>query len=467
MEKVDRVFETAERSSSPTPAQRIALAVATCVGVALRWWDLGGPMATFDETYTSANAHVPFGEIADTIRRVDAHPPLDYLVRHWFGTSGDTLALRVPSAMFATATLLVVLAWMWRRGWYGVAVVALTSVSSFELLYGRTARMYALLVLCGTVVAVATDHWMRRDRPGWRWVMFAALVAGLFSHTSMFLLAGALLLVPGRRTDGEAWRWRAVVLGALGIWALLWGAAFAFQLRRLGSFWIPFATVDSTLDALNGLVTMYTALRVVAVLVIAVGAVLLWSEDRSLARVWLLLFLVPFVAAVVIGVKFHFLLPRTLAFGAWAPPLALAAIIERTRRVSAPVALAGVLLVAVLVVPSIAPAITYEESSVVSRRALIADVRPGDAVAVNPTWLWPVVTWDLGPSPEAPVPDELAGLDASVLVVGDAPFGGRVWVLEPDTYAMATGGLVPCDDVEPRHLADFVLACYRTATAPS
>jgi hypothetical protein len=460
VEELVTVPPAAERSSTPTRAQRIALAVAAGVGIVLRWWDLGGPMATFDETYTSANAHVPFGEIADTVRRVDAHPPLDYMLRHWFGSSGDTLALRVPSAVFATATLLVVLAWMWRRGWFGVAVVALTAVSSFELLYGRTARMYALIVLCGTVVAVATDHWVRDDRPRWRWLMVAALVVGLFCHSSVFLLAGALVLVPGRRTDGEAWRWRASIAGAVALWGLVWGAAFAYQLHRQASFWIPFATVGSTLDALNGLTTMYPSLRGLVFVAVVIGAGLLWSEHRTLARTWLLLFAVPFAVAVVIGVKFHFLLPRTLAFAAWAPPVALAAIVERTRRVSTPVALAGAMLVAILVVPSIVPAITFEETSVVPRRALLAEVRPGDAVAVHPTWFWPMISWDLRVAPADSVPAGLADLDASVVVVGDAPFGGRVWTLEPDTYSMATGALVPCPGIEPRHLEDFVLACY-------
>ena len=33
-----------------------------------------------------------------------------------------------------------------------------------------------------------------------------------------------------------------------------------------------------------------------------------------------------------------------------------------------------------------------------ARRALEAEVEPGDAVAVHPTWLWPLAGWDLGAS---------------------------------------------------------------------
>ena len=47
------------------------------------------------------------------------------------------------------------------------------------------------------------------------------------------------------------------------------------------------------------------------------------------------------------------------------------------------------------------------------------------------------------------------------------PFDGRVWALQPDTYAMGVGGLVPCEDVPARHLGDYTLTCYRTPVAPA
>ncbi len=444
----------------PTRAQRWALAAATVVGLVLRWWDLGGPTATFDEAFTGVYSHLPLRDIPAALRANDAHPPLDYLLRHFFADPGGTAALRVPSAVFATVTLLVTVAWMWRRGWFGVAVVALTSVSAFELLYGHTARMYALVVLCGTVAAVGSEQWLRRPQPRWRCLVAAALLIALFDHSSALLLAGGLLLVPGRRTDREAWWWRGSILGAVVVWAVVWGPSFVDQARHQNSSWIPFTNVGPALDALNGLVTMYTGLGVAVLLAVGVGAVLLRDEDRRLGWLWCVLFLAPFAAALVIGVKAHFLLPRTLAFAAWAPPLALAALIERARRFSPAVGIGAVALVVVLVVPSVRPAITYEEGSTPARKALAEAVAPGDAVAVHPDWLWPLAGWDLGAPRDPAVPTELAGLDAFVFVVGDQPFDGRVWVLQPDTYAMPLDTLVPCAGVDARHQGDYLLGCY-------
>ena len=453
---------TTLRTTTPTRAQHLALTAAVVVGVVLRWWDLGGPRATFDEAFTGMYSHLPLADIPGALRDHDAHPPLDYLVRHWFGGPGSTFALRFPSAVFATASLLVTVAWMRRRGWFGVTVVALTSVSSFELLYGHTARMYALVVLCGTIAVAGSEQWLRRSAPGWRWLVAGALIVGLFDHTSTLLLAGALVLVPGRRTDREAWWWRGSMAGAIAVWAVVWGPSFLDQARHQNSSWIPFTSAGATVDALNGLVTMYAGLGVVVLLAVGIGAVLLRDEDRTLSRLWVVLFLVPFGAALLIGFEVHFLLPRTLAFAAWAPPLALAALVERARRFSVPVAAGVVLLVGVLVVPSIGPAIRYEESSVPARQALRAAVAPGDAVAVHPSWLWPLAGWDLGAPRDPAVPTELADLDAFVFVVGDQPFDGRVWVLQPDTYALPLGSLVPCDGVEALHRGDYLLSCYVT-----
>ena len=128
------------------PARRLALAAVVLAGTALRLWRVGAARATFDEAYTGMYSHLPVREIAGALRAEDAHPPLDYLLRHPFGGIGDTVALRAPSVAIGIATLLLVAWWVGRRGWWGVTAVALTSVSSFHLLYARTARPYALLI---------------------------------------------------------------------------------------------------------------------------------------------------------------------------------------------------------------------------------------------------------------------------------------------------------------------------------
>jgi hypothetical protein len=440
----------------------VVLVVAVAVGVVLRVWDLGGPSATFDESFTGSYSHLPLGRIPGALRDNDAHPPLDYLIRHFAGGIGDTLALRIPSAVFGVATLAVVVWWMWHRGWFGVAVVALTAVSPFQLLYAHQARMYALAILAGTVAAMAADRWRHDAAPRWRWWLAAALLVGLFDLSSFLLYAGALFLVPGRRRDAPAWRWRATVAGCGLIWAAVWGLSFIHQAQGQHSTWIAYTTVSGAGGTLAGFVSFFTAWQWVAVGLVAVGGVTLWRRQPSLGALWGWLFVLPLVAACVIGLRAHFLLTRALAPGAWGVPVALAAMIDAGRRRS--VAIGMVLAVAALLVMSrsISEAVTYQDGSAPAVRALAGEVRPGDAVLVYPDWLWPLVVWNDGVPRTNDPPTALRHLStgAFVSVVGARPFDGRVWVLEPTAYRAPTAGLVRCPQ-QPAQGGDYSLTCYQ------
>src|SRR5215467_12403344 len=140
------------------------------VGLVLRWWALGANGLSADEMFTGAHAAEPWTTVITRVADDDTHGPLDFLVRNPLAGLHDPFALRIPSALFASATLLLVWWWARRKGWLGFWFVTLTALSSFELLYARTARPFALLVLCGTVVAFAADSWLRSDRAT-RWAV--------------------------------------------------------------------------------------------------------------------------------------------------------------------------------------------------------------------------------------------------------------------------------------------------------
>jgi hypothetical protein len=456
---------TRNRDRAPTPVQRVVLGVAVAVGVVSRWWDLGGPVATFDESFSGSYSHLPLGQIPAALRANDAHPPLDYVIKHFFGSMGDTFALRVPSAVFGCLTLVVVVWWMWRRGWFGVAVVALTALSPFQLLYAHEARMYALAILCGTAAAALTERWVRDGAARWRWWLVLPVLLGLFDLSTFLLFAGALVLVPGRRRDREAWRWRATVVACLAVWAVVWGLSFAHQAQGQHSNWIPLTSPASVRDTIAGFLTVYSNLTLLAVAVVVVGALLLRSLDRDLARIWAWLVLLPFGAACLIGLHSHFLLTRALAASAWGVPLAVAALFERARRYSHLAALVVVVLIFVVVAQSISPALAYEEGAGPAVVAVAAHVQPGDAVIVYPDWLWPLVVWNDGAPRTQHVP---GGLDrvstgAYIYVKPGAPFQGRVWIFEPTAYRSPTAGLTRC----PGRLTvggNYTLTCYQVSS---
>jgi hypothetical protein len=442
-------------------AQAVAVVVALVVGIGLRCWRPGRTTATFDEAFTGVYSRLPVREIPGALRAEDAHPPLDYLLRHWWSHSGNIALLRAPSIAIGITTLALVALWMRGRSWFGVTVVAITACSSFQLLYARTARPYALLVLCGAIAAIAAERHLRGERGRWHLVAAGAVLVALFDHTTGVLLAGGLLLVPGLDRGRDAWRWRAWIAGAGAIWVALWGPSLLDQARRQNAGWIPLTTPAGLLREVNGLVDMTPALALPVGCALVAGGIALHRRDPVLGRVWLCLFVAPVLAAGAVGLHTHFLLARSLAISAWAPALALAALVEMGGRSRPAARVVAVALLGAILVPSVLPAIDVEDSGTSARELLGTVVEPGDAVVVRPDWFWPLMAWERDAARHEPVPNAVAALGGSASIDGDAPFTGVVWLLHPRSYPYDVEGLTPCGEWSPPP-GDWLLRCYAT-----
>jgi hypothetical protein len=438
----------------------LAVGVSLLLGTVLRWWGLGTPGLSFDESFTAAYASLPVGRIPEALAANDTHPPLDYLLRHVVAGTGSDAWLRMPSAVVTTGALLLTAWWMRRRGWFGVAVVAFTSLSAFQVLHAHQARMYGLMVLFGVMVAVLAEDWLLGRRPRRvEWAVAGVLLLGTLTHAGgLFLVAGAMS-VPLLRRDGEAWRWRVAVLAPLVVWAIVWGPSFARQLERGGPSWVPLTTPGGVAEVVRAFVTNVSGSAVVVVGLVAVGAWCLRSLDRVLFRVWASLFLVPLVIVVVAGLWFHVLLTRTLAAASWAVPVALAALVVAAFRRSAPIgALAGVLVV-VVSVWSLPFAATFDEGTAEPVEAAVARAEPGDAVAVHPRWLWPVLWTGAGSARSTELVDGLDPGSTFVWIRPGRPFSGRVWLLQPSSYALdGAAEWARCDGDRVR-VGDWTLDC--------
>jgi hypothetical protein len=426
---------------------------------------LAATLPTFDETFTGVYARLPIGDIPSALRARDSHPPLDYLMRHVFAETDSTFWLRLPSALLGTATLLLVLWWMRDRGWFGVFAVAFTSFAAIQVLYAREARMYALVILVGTVVAVVAERWLEQPRTAWSLVSAAAVLIGVFSHVSVLFLAAGALLVAGRRTDRAAWTWRVALGAPVLVWAVVWGPSFRDQLDHQPASWIPYTSPASARDAVAGQLTMYDGLAVLVLVAVVVGGIALVRPRIPLGRVWLCLFVAPAVAEMVVGFWQHLLLPRSLAFAAWGPVIAVAAVggrcvEERPPWLSARVGVVAAVAVSVLAVGSVDAAVSYEEPSTDAREYLLSVAQPGDTLVTHPAFLGPMLRWD-----HPIVDDGVNGVSLdddtwSGVVVGAVPTG-RTWVIVPDTYGYrAPAAFEPCDEVEPFVASQYAVYCF-------
>jgi hypothetical protein len=444
----------------------VVLVGLIAVGIGLRCWNLGGVRLSFDETFTAMVGRLPVTALVSYLRHNDAHPPLDYLMRAPLARIGATEGwLRLPSA-FESVAALVVAAWWWRPlGRLGLIALGLLATSSFAVTYAHDARMYAALGLAGVVVAAAACRWLERPSPG----MLAAAAVGVFA--ALWLQGGALLVlpgvfaVPGRRRDRAAWQWRAAMAGAAGIWAVAWGPAAAAQLGRTGHSWVPLTSLHTALVSTNELVDLTPALAPLVLALVVAGAMCI--GPGPVRRIVAALGATVIANYIVVGLHFHVLLPRAMAFAAWAPLLALAALCDAALRRFRPLGVAALALVVVLVVPSAVHAADPAQAPHAAAFAAVERVaRPGDEVVVTPSFLWTMPAWYFGVAwhPHGSTV-ERDDLQAEGTVIGGGPPSGRVWLVVSVAYVADTGGLPPC--APPQRLDQFVVYCLTgSAGAP-
>jgi hypothetical protein len=388
------------------------------------------------------------------LRERDAHPPLDYLIRMPLAIGGvGAGAFRLPSVVWSMGALAVFAWWMRRLGRVGLIAVALMAVVAFQLSYARDARMYAGMVLVGVVTAFSAHRWLVDADHSRRYAVLAgaATLVGLFLHASAIVMAFGLLAVPRLRRDREAWWWRGALLAAGLLWAALWGPFFIDQVRASSASWIPHTTFNYLAVVLNELVDSYPDLRLYVVAGMAFGGVLLWRRDRTLGWVWCSCFLLPVLAAALIGLREHYLLPRTLAFASWAPLLALAMVVDEALAKWLPIGAVTAALAALVVLPSAHEVLRDGQPN---GAAVLLRVRrqalSGDVVAIHPRFLWPLSHWYLGvrrsgPEKSIRIPGLPANADA--LLLGDRPWDGRMWLVQPTSYSLSPPGFSPCSEM--------------------
>jgi uncharacterized membrane protein len=245
----------------PNPAT-VAVAAAVALGIVLRFVQRS-PL-WLDEALSVNIARLPVGDLLEALRH-DGHPPLYYLLLHWWMAlvgEGD-VAVRALSGIFAVAAL--PLAWVAGRRLAGVSggrwALVVVALSPYWVRYGTETRMYSLvmlLVLGGYLMLVDA---LERPR-AWR-LAGLAVVSGLLLLThywSFYLLAsvGAVLAVRAwRRPEGRVATVRVLAaIAAGGLLFLPWLGGFLYQSANTGTPWgepfRPTAVVQATLSDMGG-----------------------------------------------------------------------------------------------------------------------------------------------------------------------------------------------------------------------
>jgi hypothetical protein len=287
--------------------------------------------------------------------------------------------------------------------------------------------MYGVAELAGVSGAAGAGRWLATGQRRWLALSAGAGLVAAFDHATGIIVLAGLLVVPGwRRRRAGATEWRITVALAIAVYALAWGTtAFA---QRGASLYAP-TTADSAAVTLNEMIAPVPANRVVALAVLVLGIVAVVARRDTLARVVVAVYLVPLAAALALGIVSGAFIPKTLVVLEWGVAVALAGFVVTAARWKPAAGAAAVIVVAALVVPAVPPSLDPAGAETIVAR-LREVVHDGDIVANHPEDN--VLRWyvfrdpdrHLRPAPGLDWPDTVAAK------VGDAPFSGRVWLVD-------------------------------------
>lgn len=215
-----------------------ALLVILAVGGFFRFFRLN-PAFFDDEVYSLDVAEHSVGNILRLLERSDTHPPLSYLLLHFwvqaFGTS--EAAVRSMAALFGLATVLML--YLLGRALWGPAVglvaALLLAISRFNIDYSHDNRMYSQMTF---LVTASFYLFVRMRNPTWINVGLYVVtsVALLYTHLwgAFFIAAQSVVVLAYLLTDetvhrrATALRWLALQAGLV----LLWSPWLVFGFRH-------------------------------------------------------------------------------------------------------------------------------------------------------------------------------------------------------------------------------------------
>lgn len=250
------------------------------------WWErVSIQPVSVDEVFTYYQVEgKTFAGLVDSFESGVNHLPYLYFFLLWLLSQFfflTDIVLRLPSAVFAVVTALVLHGWLSRR-WGSLAacasVVGALFLSDEFRIHVAEARPYTLYLLAATLHLVATSRLVGNEERSWsRWSWHAVAAALLPSvHYTGLLYSGGLLCAalltlsgPATRRSRSAW-----ILGSFVAGWTAFGLVHAGQVHQVltlgGAQWIPRPTMADALTELFSRVSvppLVAALCLVALLV--------------------------------------------------------------------------------------------------------------------------------------------------------------------------------------------------------
>jgi uncharacterized membrane protein len=329
----------------------LGLVAIVILALIVRFHGISVPVIWYDEAYSLLLSEKSPRLIWFTTTR-DVHPPLYYLLLHyWMTLSGNSvLAVRGLSALVDVGTVLLGMKLMSlvasrRATWIAALLLALLPIS---VRYSQEVRMYTMVAFWLMGATVAFVCWVKAPQHLRYPVVYVLLMSAAF-YTNYFAALCALvhwlywwgLRIAGRGTALPVRPW-LLANGAIVLLYLPWLPHFMDQLLHIGGLgWIPPVTWQTLLGAVAQFTVMKDAnssvlWAIVLSALVVLAAAMLVLKDRSDRRFSLLLvgyFFVPVLTVFLVSWVVPVFVARYLVFAALGLPLiaavALDALAER------------------------------------------------------------------------------------------------------------------------------------------
>ena len=344
--------------------------VITLVGGGLRVLLLANKGMWLDETFSVWMASQSVGDMLQWVAKIDQHPPLYYLLLHfWIALNDDSAYhVRLLSVLFSTATipLIYLIGKRLAGAPLGLAAAVILAFSPFHIFYAQETRMYTLLAFNAAVAIYALVRLLTGSRTRWNWVVFVLFSAAtLYTHnTAVFLplavnvfVLGLMLFQRIKKTGDPLslqaptfWKWTKAQIAVLVLWSP-WIVVFVQQVRVVDQrFWIPAPTWESIVRTLGLFLNTSTTylegsqgLVVWSIYLLLLGlGVVYFRRKMSLFLLLAVLFAVPFLGELIVSLRRPIFSDRTLIWVTIPLFLVLAAGIAQLRFRFAMIAAIGV-----------------------------------------------------------------------------------------------------------------------------
>jgi 4-amino-4-deoxy-L-arabinose transferase-like glycosyltransferase len=212
---------------------------------AFRFLNLASASVWMDEAFTVLASRLPVSTII--FDAIDTHPPLAYVIQHfWITLFPDHSLMRIPAAFVGTATVIVVIASTAdlhsRRAalWAGLFIALATG----HIYYSQDARMYPFVVLGLAVASWGLIGAAEKNEQSWliySGVYLLGAVSAIYSHVIGLVFLAAInipvfvmLLVQGQRRRLARWLGTNLLIFVFALPYLLQAATVAKYFGGLG-----------------------------------------------------------------------------------------------------------------------------------------------------------------------------------------------------------------------------------------